>query len=455
MPCTTTGAPQWSRTAQKTHVKFPTSILGDTRFGWYYGVYTPNAASAITYSPLTAGDIEKETGTTGDRRDIGPLPSWSVDALTAQSVEHDRSDYINALGWMAAPIQIYDSTVGEVVNLDAVSHSGVGTAYPDGGWNYRTGIGGHDLDWTGASGGWMSTGADDDIDDSHIPEPEVYPYIKHGYYWLIDAQLTHANNTIGWQPWDYNRNTVLNGVTYECLVVHNGHQIRGTAWALRTIDNADWLCPDDHSAKTYINAICTRNWNAMDTVYTYGMAADQKVLCSWNFGEFDMVRSLTQPYMEDYLALTQLLGYCRGRNTFAVQQHVGKWNLGRAYVANGFYNSIAYVMKTQSCTDTSIFYTSWSDYRASVDENTCPTTAYLNATPGLNPTIGFGIDYHGGYAALLWAVSNAAMIAFSGNQGDSVYIKAVRVDSLCSEAINLPAADYADNGKYFIRRRVP
>ena len=447
--CDTLGAKTWSANTPKYHHRYHPLLFGDSRMTFYHPPITPyyNRAGANYYTPGTYGTIDPQTGGAGDRADIGQLPNWSTTALVTQNREDCRYDYTNSLAWAWAPFNYTNKSTGEVVVLDSSSYDGMGTSYPYGGW--WTGGGGDQVTSSGGTGSWGGTGGQEAFDPSHHPEPSFHPYLRMGHYWLLDQIALNGNQVVGWNPSDY-RCVLVGDKRYYAQNVMDW-QVRNTAWSLRAKNNAAYIYPDAHPAKNYLTAIANRDWELLDAWWGGDAPENHPPLSIWQGFVIDH-EEWALLFHEDYTATSVVLNRARGfDNQSTVDYHTSRVTMGRGYVTNGFYNSIAYEIEISPAANPDNLYTSWSDVRVI---NGGSRFAYLSATSGLNPNVGGGLAYAGGYVALSHGLSNAIKGFLPAT--DSAHIKAVKIDSLMGVHATVAMEDddgYGAINKYYIRER--
>lgn len=97
------------------------------------------------------------------------------------------------------------------------------------------------------------------VDTAHQPDIAFLPFLMTGRRALLDQHLAQAtwNLTVWYPP---GRNPA--GLTRERGAdrIIEGGQVRAIAWAMRQIDEAGWIAPDDDPDKDYLRNAAEVNW---------------------------------------------------------------------------------------------------------------------------------------------------------------------------------------------------
>ncbi|MCS6920786.1 MAG: hypothetical protein NZM07_02510 [Elioraea sp.] len=139
-------------------------------------------------------------------------------------------------------------------------------------------------------------------DHAHQPELSTVPYLLTGERWILDNLQAQAAAVI-MGTWPQNRQ---NG---EGLVVQGG-QTRGSAWNLRTVDNAAWLSPDGTPEQAYFQTVSARNWSWL-VAKIPEWTAQQGAAHGWLPGAFRDAGALP-PWQQDFFATTAAAAARRG-----------------------------------------------------------------------------------------------------------------------------------------------
>ncbi|HEX5126051.1 MAG TPA: hypothetical protein VFW00_04855, partial [Rhodocyclaceae bacterium] len=238
------------------------------------------------------GIINSAMPDTGGRKDIGPLPGWTVIALlsrdpAAYEVMFDAAD-------RAATFSVHyrDSATEDVISID--QHPTLTTQ--------NNGIYSDPADRLPASTLPMTSPHDADI--AHQPSMDYVPYIISGDRYYLDEIYF-------WSDWNLISQSFPDRSNQLGLV--QNEQLRGQAWALRSFGEAAWIAPDGDWEKDYFADKVKQNiaWyraNAMPTtpLGMYRGTADWNgnVLLDTNPDLSSDVAYFIAPWMHDFFAVT-------------------------------------------------------------------------------------------------------------------------------------------------------
>jgi hypothetical protein len=231
----------WWGTDQQVEVAHDTEYLQATRA-------VPNYDDDITIdtgflgdmdlsvAPLDNGDHNDDMSQGGSQDQIGPLPRWTATYL----VSGDRRAMLNMLandgnGSGAYPMHYRDG-LGTPVSID--THQDAGTDEVNGDFN------------VGSPSGSPYT-----PDTSHHPSSGYVPYLITGdYYFLEEIQFWANYGLLDRSPDARNGSE---GLLQE-------HQVRGRAWAMRSLGQAAYITPDGPLKDYFIDKIDNNlsDWNA-------------------------------------------------------------------------------------------------------------------------------------------------------------------------------------------------
>jgi hypothetical protein len=345
------GATSTVRTTSKVVWTFPRCVLSDpTTTGlydaklvhWYEWNSTQIAGmtdwTPYDYAPLAQAEIVQQDGPGGSEW-IGPLPRSSVQAMLRGSYLDMRYDREQALAGLRNQCWFKDFTTAYTPPFNGKS---AGT-YPSLPADAST------VSWCTAATFSLAGGNPTNTATSagHLPHYFYFQYLATGYEWWGDLLFEQANAIMGQQnPGDasYCRNYTTGGMTYHgvSLEVAEG---RHFAWFMRTVSDAQWVCPDSHALKQYLADVTTTNYNA----FVAYLAANSSwaALGIWK-DDYDgsSDKCYVAPWMHDYFMLSVAMDIRRGNITAshgAVQNHIIPWVLGRVvngsyYRASGIYN---------------------------------------------------------------------------------------------------------------------
>ncbi len=307
--------------------------------GWLSGLGTNPGVMSI-------GDLEPNMPSPGGRFEIAPLPAFQAAFILSQDDRARRATIGYGEQAGAWPMHYRDKTTDQPPTLDAnpnlsiLGGSGIFGNFP-------------------ACGGTCSTGGLLP-EASHHPSLAYLPYLITGDYYLMEELVMWGN----WVLF-YGESSRHGGA--QGLVVWD--QVRGQAWALRTLTEAAYLTPDSHPLKSYLKAklqnnitYFRNNWvdsNPLGYVTNTGAA-------NW-LGLDDWIAS----WMDDFLT------YAFGRMVamgFSEAQPVLAWKakfpVGRLTDPNMCWVLASsywpYVRGDRYAGGSSAFVTNWTDWRRNV-----------------------------------------------------------------------------------------
>lgn len=186
------------------------------------------ALNANNTAPMGIGPVVSYMGTTGGRGDIGPLPVWSVAYLLSLDKRAKESMLAVAEGSGTWSIHYRDEATGFPLRVDNEANKNITTH------GNLLGVGPLPLPR------FAATPHSPDV--AHQPSMAYLPYLLTGdYYYLEELQFWAAWNPLGTDPSNSGRG----------LGLLRWHQVRGQAWALRTLGHAAYATPDAHPLKDY------------------------------------------------------------------------------------------------------------------------------------------------------------------------------------------------------------
>ena len=166
---------------------------------------------------------------TGGRAEIAPLPRWTALYLVTQDPRAYASMMANADASAAVPVHYRDEKTDQPV--DPISHPALTL--------YQGGNAPHSDDRTI----WSP-------DTAHQGSFTYVPYLVTGDRFYLDEMLFWATWNIISFPVDYRSKEKAH---------INRQQVRGQAWVLRALGEADRSMPDNHASKTLIKTILSNN----------------------------------------------------------------------------------------------------------------------------------------------------------------------------------------------------
>lgn len=182
---------------------------------------------AIT-GPMAIGPVTAYMGMTGGRPDIGPLPGWSVAYLLSLDKRARAAMIAAADGSGSWSVHYRDENTGYPIRADSEANSMLTTH--------------SNLSKIGPLPLPRSAPSPYAEDVAHQPSLTYVPYLLTGeYFYLEELQFWAAWNPLGTDPSNSGRG----------LGLLRWHQVRGQAWALRTLGHAAYATPDAHPLKAY------------------------------------------------------------------------------------------------------------------------------------------------------------------------------------------------------------
>jgi hypothetical protein len=325
---------------------------------------------------------------TGGREDIGILPGWAARYLL--SMDPRAKTITIGAGDLSGSFSIHlrDSKDDRIVSiekyptatlLDAVmSNSKPADRIPDP-------LGATKTPYT--------------VDCAHQASFAFLPYLVTGDLYYLEEVYHWANFDVLEKNFDY-RKSALGLVASD--------QVRGQAWALRTIADAAAIAPDTHPEKAYFHKIVNNNIAYFDTaVVAYSPLGNWGRLSNLGTdgGRPDdymdpAVRYYTSPWMTDFLSLTfdhiVDLGYTNAKPT---RDHLLKSAIGRSASGPDFnpYDAPSYHLALNDVSGRS--YNTWGEvWKMSFAKRTTGPATKLNDD-----------DCSHGYPYILRAALTAAM----------------------------------------------
>jgi len=224
---------------------------------------TPTNMASVNYNPQCKGSsVERNLDGTGERLEIGVMPSWAVRHLMTQSAVDRRAVVVSALaagGWRSCMRLSSTKQIIPVVDIQS-SYTGLGTAQP----SYRYFDAGSNN--VGVNPRPETHLWDKDWDIGHRPAIEYYAYLitarpemldmlveqaavilisgpPGGNTWKVGSPIGGGNPISG--SWAGERNPSIAGTTYKGAgFLFNGNLFRIMAWSSRDIGDVSAIYPD-------------------------------------------------------------------------------------------------------------------------------------------------------------------------------------------------------------------
>lgn len=321
-------------------------------------------------------------GTTGGRPDIGPLPRWTALYLVTQDERARASMLANADAAASVPIHYRDENTGHPV--DPVANRTL-SVY----WNGST----------------VPSSSDPTIwapDTAHQASFTYVPYLLTGDRFYQDEMLFWASWNVITMPSGYRG--------YEKALV-NRHQVRGQAWALRSLFEAHAALADKHPMKSTYRTMLDNNLAHYRQTYVNGVNASP-------MGSIQHSVPSTSPWQNDFVgSVMSLMAENREPNARELLDWLSRFNVGRFMSeAEGFCAARAPGYYWRNVDAAGTYINNWSEiFAANYAEDVGKACSTLTITSGYPASAG-------GYAAYARGMLGAAANANVFN-ADAAYAK--------------------------------
>lgn len=263
-------------------------------------------SGSVDTGPMGSAFVTKYMPQTGERSDIGVLPTWSSQWLLGQSEAAWEVMLADADAAGSVPWHFRSEATGDWVTVDERPNLWIDSR----GTNTRFGADALTMPYeTKASTGWTP-------DTAHAPSLTALPYLATGDRYYLDELQAQAN---------WSMLTVDPNYRGKSAGIVESQQIRAQAWTLRTLADAATLSPDADPAKDYFESKLENNLTYLNEMYVLGGARDfagQLEGYSGDGGNRDA--NMIQPWQDDYL--TQSLAYVALQG-FASAESLVEWKL--------------------------------------------------------------------------------------------------------------------------------
>lgn len=267
-------------------------------------------------------------GMTGARPDIGPETAAAVAWIISQDPTAAAYAIAQADADGTIPWHLYDVAHGHQLSLDD---------YPKI-WTDSRGA------FRGPGGGltqqsWPFNNKGDFIvpyskcecftlDWAHQPDPAYVPYLMTGIRYYLDLLVDQAAwNLVGATP---RQERMDKGIIMGLSTTWG--QIRGNAWALRTIDNAAYITPDHYPLKSYLEKMRDNNYKYLED-HTAEFTRDEGEAYGYFFTYIGKNRMIP-PWQLDYMGLAVGQAATQG---YEPARRVYKWMAN--FLVNRFLNA--------------------------------------------------------------------------------------------------------------------
>ena len=328
-----------------------------------YGVPSNNIASEAAAvaapgwnAPLGTDGITQYMPMTGGRADIGPTTQGNATWLITQNGAAASFALGQAMEAGSVPWHFYDPTNNGTF-LNTADYATIWTDGRGGPSSYTTGL----TQQVSPNTGWTP-------DPSHMPDLNYVSYMLTGNTQALEQLNAQASFAIT-QFWPYPRN---NG---QAIVVSTGNQVRGSAWSLRTIQEAAYANPTGSADKAYFTSVTNANYSYLVSQISQLTSAEGQAY-GYLPGTYGYNGVTLPPWQEDYFASTVIQGAEMGNgNALTFLKWESNFLVGRFFAQNqGFapQDGIAYNLSVGPQTGNlsgGPYYQTWSQIEQATQAN--------------------------------------------------------------------------------------
>jgi hypothetical protein len=387
----------WKGNEPQARVRHHTPYFMASRITWNYdqSIQVPETtleqlgtrlANAKT-GPMGNAFITQYFPMTGGREDIGPLPRWTAIYLLSQDDRARAAMLANADAAAGIPIHYRDAASDHPIDLDR--RPGVALRYGQSSTaDALPAVADGATPWT--------------VDTAHQGSFVFIPYVVTGDAFYQDELMFWAALNMGAVNPGYRNYS-------EGLIFSD--QVRGQAWALRSLGEVARVLPDKHGMKNYYQKRLDNNLNWY--VNRYPLNPNPASVSPLGAIEKPDEPSVTGPWQNDFfnivLALLAEDGHPQAQ---AYNNWLSRFTVGRfTNEANGYCLAKAPAPYINLRDSTGAYTNSWSTlFKTNWPTLECSSTTPID--PGSYPTSAMG--YAANARAMLGAASNAG-IAGAGN----------------------------------------
>lgn len=336
----------WTGVEPKVQLRHSMRYFLDSRAVWNYdlNIRVPEGTLAAeatnlaqarsqqaAYGPMGNAFLNPVFGATGGRPEIGPLPKWTALYLISQDERARASMMAVADAAAAVPIHFRDENTDSPINT--ITSPNLSTYY----------------EFTNPP-----ASTDPTIwapDTAHQGSYSYVPYLITGDNFYLDEAMFWATWNVFSMPASY-RN-------FEKSLI-NRQQVRGSAWALRSIGEAYRMLPDNHSMKSYFRTVLENNLAWYKTNYvTNRLGSPMGAIQHAGKGQ-------TPPWQNDFVGIVMAL-MAENNEPHAKEAHdwFSQFNVGRFMNdENGFCAAHAPGYYWYNADAQGTYYTTWSQLYA-------------------------------------------------------------------------------------------
>jgi len=336
----------WTGIEPKIQLRHKMRYFLDSRAVWNYDLSlkvpestlaaeAANLAQArlqqAAYGPMGNAFLNPSFGATGGRPEIGPLPKWTAMYLISQDERARASMMAVADAAAAVPIHYRDDNTDRPINT--ITSPNLSTYYE-------------------IANPPAST-------DPTIWEPDTAHQGSYSYVpYLLTGDNFYLDEAMFWATW----NVFSLPASYRSLEksLINNQQVRGSAWALRSIGEAYRMLPDSHSMKGYFRTLLDNNVSWFKQYYV----VDRK---GSPMGAIQHVGTAnTPPWQNDFVGVVMaLLAENSEPNAKEAHDWFSQFNVGRfTNESNGFCAALAPGYYWVNADAQGNFFTNWSQILA-------------------------------------------------------------------------------------------
>lgn len=224
--------------------------------------------------PMDIAFMNAYMPTTGGRSDIGPLPRWTARYLI--SMDKRAWEATQKIGELAGswPMHYRDKNTDFPVSLQDHPNATV-------------------TQGAGGDNAFCSTDCTVPytVDTAHQPSLAYIPYLVTGDYYFLEELQFWAN---------YNMLAINSSNRQGSKGLLYSDQVRGEAWAMRTLGQAAYITPDNHPLKQYFIDRVNDNLDYYNNTYALNPAQEQYVLGRLDHGGFSDGGATSKPWMDDF-----------------------------------------------------------------------------------------------------------------------------------------------------------
>ena len=328
----------------------------ETVLAGQYALLAQKRQDQAALGPMGNAFLTPYFPTTGGRQEIGPLPRWTAQYLVSQDPRMLEVMLANADAAASVPVHYRDDSTALPLDLDRYPKVAVriGTSSPA----LPAVVDGATI-WS--------------VDIAHQGSFAFVPY-------LVTGDAFYQEEAAFWAAW----NMAANNPSYRGYgagLIHP-EQLRGQAWALRSIRDAALFLPDTHPHKSYFQNRLNNNLNwYIDTFVNNPDATAQSPLGAIQKPDD---KSVTGPWQNDFMGIifAQMVedGEPLAKPTL---DWFGKFNVGRFLnEPAGFCtaNAAGYYWKIRDINGN--FITTWKAlYEANYPGQSCTSTTAIDGYP--------------------------------------------------------------------------